>query len=1106
MASGGPHSICVNSRSDIKEDTNIIKEPILISRLTLSEENQVGDSAESESKVANTDSFKFPGSQTSTKLLYGNNADSDMISENSDSLGSESNYEDENNSLEDEKEALAIKVQNDSSLGLQSGNPPREGSKMVLCRMENGTSDTDSCTSLKEVINQTEQDHVDITDTDQTVDDTPMPTPSNFEQQEDTSDNENLQQTPCRELAVDLLQEGSGGSKTYERQLIITDPSTRTFDGATIQIDEAVELCYVVKATVKNSSGVQLGRDNIVLRRETSNNLDTGDTGTLSNGASESPFHSSNKEQHSFGSIRIRKANKVAVIRDFEFESCHGMQFGDNNVTKMVDPEDSTESNPDLVNVCLDLDINDRDEDDMYEKLGNEDCRREFCRRLASRGGANCELEEARRGCILLKMKVPTEQDRLRLIQMAKDGTFKEIFLETFLPDYAKRGKDVRVNLAIAVTNPSQEIVDEMKAPSTSKGHKDVVIVEVATGGPSSTPGSLGTLSASPLSASPQELDNQGASRSGANMDSHEGNLPPPSRQLKEMNAPITDKQPAVSRSQQKDPGKEEDLGTGSVDKWRDLVLPSRQLQESTFEEIESIVTAKQPETGGAFSLAKSCPDLQLFDFQLNRIRPDGSIWTGERETDIVRAKLGSKVFVPSSAGLEMKAIPMCDYQMELAKPALEGRNTIICAPTGSGKTHVAIKITREHLEGGAGIDAQRRVAFLVNRVPLVEQKCNAFREYLSPNGETATDIPVGETLTEHDVIIQTAEVFENAQRDGLTTLDKFSMLIFDECHHCQKNDPYNAIMTRYIEQKWEKSGTRLPQIIGLTTSLGVGKSQKDAVEHILKSCAILDAEWLSQVVEHKDELLGYNQKRDEEAKMELQEYAADPKYSNPNLDQLKSMILQAYKEKPDSRCLLLCTTSALTFALLRWMQEDPELYKLNPGRLVFSTLSGSTKDLDIAKFMQRVLLEQFTQGHKIIITTPNTEKGMDIANFVFRYDYVGNEIGKVETRGCAEDSRPVLIARREGGTVPKEKTTQEKLMEKAMLQVWHMQRENHGDFMKEVRRLQLESKKRCDVCSWSPRSDGVLHDGGATSAAGVQEVMVYRQARFPTLKILLNS
>lgn len=39
------------------------------------------------------------------------------------------------------------------------------------------------------------------------------------------------------------------------------------------------------------------------------------------------------------------------------------------------------------------------------------------------------------------------------------------------------------------------------------------------------------------------------------------------------------------------------------------------------------------------------------------------------------------------------------EYQKELAAPAIEGKNTIICAPTNSGKTYVAIEIAKQHLD-----------------------------------------------------------------------------------------------------------------------------------------------------------------------------------------------------------------------------------------------------------------------------------------------------------------------------------------------------------------------------------------------------------------------
>ncbi|XP_066294787.1 NACHT, LRR and PYD domains-containing protein 1b allele 5-like [Branchiostoma lanceolatum] len=59
-----------------------------------------------------------------------------------------------------------------------------------------------------------------------------------------------------------------------------------------------------------------------------------------------------------------------------------------------------------------------------------------------------------------------------------------------------------------------------------------------------------------------------------------------------------------------------------------------------TFAEIQMI----------ASSLTDNCPDLELFDFQLNPIQSDESIWIGEREMDTVKAALRDQVFVPSGA------------------------------------------------------------------------------------------------------------------------------------------------------------------------------------------------------------------------------------------------------------------------------------------------------------------------------------------------------------------------------------------------------------------------------------------------------------------------
>ena len=74
-----------------------------------------------------------------------------------------------------------------------------------------------------------------------------------------------------------------------------------------------------------------------------------------------------------------------------------------------------------------------------------------------------------------------------------------------------------------------------------------------------------------------------------------------------------------------------------------------------------------------------------------------------------------------SSAGSPGKAdIVLRDYQMEVARPALEGKNIIVCLPTGSGKTRVAVYVTKQHLDGRRKEGLPGKVVVLVNKVPPV--------------------------------------------------------------------------------------------------------------------------------------------------------------------------------------------------------------------------------------------------------------------------------------------------------------------------------------------------------------------------------------------------
>uniref|UniRef100_A0A452RP09 Interferon-induced helicase C domain-containing protein 1 n=1 Tax=Ursus americanus TaxID=9643 RepID=A0A452RP09_URSAM len=214
-------------------------------------------------------------------------------------------------------------------------------------------------------------------------------------------------------------------------------------------------------------------------------------------------------------------------------------------------------------------------------------------------------------------------------------------------------------------------------------------------------------------------------------------------------------------------------------------------------------------------------------------------------------------------------------YQMEVAQPALEGKNIIICLPTGSGKTRVAVYIAKDHLDKKKKASEPGKVIVLVNKVPLVEQ---LFRKEFEPflkkwyhtiglSGDTQLKISFPEVVKTYDVIISTAQILENSllnsekgEDDGVQFSD-FSLIVIDECHHTNKEAVYNNIMRRYLKQKLKNNKLKkeckpvipLPQILGLTASPGVGgaKKQAEAKEHILKICANLDACTIKTVKEN---------------------------------------------------------------------------------------------------------------------------------------------------------------------------------------------------------------------------------------------------------------
>ncbi|KAI4896413.1 hypothetical protein NFI96_031512 [Prochilodus magdalenae] len=205
------------------------------------------------------------------------------------------------------------------------------------------------------------------------------------------------------------------------------------------------------------------------------------------------------------------------------------------------------------------------------------------------------------------------------------------------------------------------------------------------------------------------------------------------------------------------------------------------------------------------------------------------------------------------------------EYQKELASAAFSGENTIICAPTGCGKTIVALAICEHHLKKFPG---KAKIVFMATKVEVYEQQYNLFIKHFSKDPEIRVTGVCGDmevcmqTVVENnEVVVLTPQCLVNALQKGeLESLQVFTLLLLDECHNTTGKHPYNNIMNRYLDTKLADPTKTLPQVVGLTASVGIGsfKNQGEAEINICQLCANLDTRVIATVKKHIDDLRSY--------------------------------------------------------------------------------------------------------------------------------------------------------------------------------------------------------------------------------------------------------
>ncbi|KAL1227308.1 Antiviral innate immune response receptor RIG-I [Trichinella pseudospiralis] len=217
----------------------------------------------------------------------------------------------------------------------------------------------------------------------------------------------------------------------------------------------------------------------------------------------------------------------------------------------------------------------------------------------------------------------------------------------------------------------------------------------------------------------------------------------------------------------------------------------------------------------------------------------------------------------------QKKTLSLYDFQEELVAPALLGKNTLICSPTGTGKTYMLLKVILNHIKHHELTHEKYKICLIVPTVVLAEQHLSLLEEYISDvhylgNNESGSSTFI--SARDNELLICTAQTLLNvlnysAEESFSLNIGSFTLLLFDECHHAADCHPYNALMDFYFRARGP-----VPQIVGATASVCFGSASTlpQTITKVLNICCNLDCCALSAADPESEKLKRYISKNSE--------------------------------------------------------------------------------------------------------------------------------------------------------------------------------------------------------------------------------------------------
>ncbi|TYL39747.1 Hef nuclease [Natronococcus pandeyae] len=178
-------------------------------------------------------------------------------------------------------------------------------------------------------------------------------------------------------------------------------------------------------------------------------------------------------------------------------------------------------------------------------------------------------------------------------------------------------------------------------------------------------------------------------------------------------------------------------------------------------------------------------------------------------------------------------------YQLKLAGTAAN-HHTLVCLPTGLGKTTVSLLVTARRLDevGGTAL-------MLAPTKPLVQQHAEFYREALKvPDDEIVVftgDVSPddrAELWEEATIVMATPQVIENDLVGSRISLAGVTHCTFDECHRATGDYAYNYIAERYHADAQE------PLVTGMSASPG---GDEEAILEVCENLGLQEVEVMTE-------------------------------------------------------------------------------------------------------------------------------------------------------------------------------------------------------------------------------------------------------------------